>query len=98
MNGKEITVEIVPGAWVSMPREAQKTGTWRTLRPVVDPNECIGCNICESFCPEVSIKVVDHVAVVDYDYCKGCGVCANECPKKAIAMIPEVESSTGGGY
>ena len=90
MKGKEITIEIVPGAWVSTPREAHKTGTWRTLRPIVDPEECIGCNICQSFCPEVSIKVKNHVAVVNYDYCKGCGVCANECPKKAITMIPEV--------
>jgi len=96
LKGKEITLEIVPGAWVSRPREAKKTGTWRTLRPVVDAGECIGCRICESFCPEVSIKVVDKVAEVDYDYCKGCGVCANECPKKAITMVPEVEFNAGG--
>jgi pyruvate ferredoxin oxidoreductase delta subunit len=95
MKGKEITVEIVPGAWVSVPREAQKTGTWRTLRPVVNEEECIGCRICESFCPEVSIRVVDRLAEVNYDYCKGCGVCSNECPKKAIQMVPEVKTETG---
>jgi 2-oxoacid:acceptor oxidoreductase delta subunit (pyruvate/2-ketoisovalerate family) len=97
MKGKEITVEIVPGAWVSKPREAPKTGTWRTLRPVVNTNECIGCMICEGFCPEVSINVVDKIAEVNYDYCKGCGVCANECPKDAIDMVPEVEAAAEGG-
>ena len=97
MKGKEITVEIVPGAWVSRPREAQKTGTWRTLKPVVNREECIGCGICESFCPEVSIKLVDRIAEVNYDYCKGCGVCANECPKDAIDMMPEIETKREGG-
>jgi 2-oxoacid:acceptor oxidoreductase delta subunit (pyruvate/2-ketoisovalerate family) len=97
LKGKEITVEIVPGAWVSRPREAQKTGTWRTLRPVVNEEECIGCGLCEGFCPEVSIKLVDNIAEVNYDYCKGCGVCANECPKDAIDMEPEVEASVDGG-
>ena len=90
MKGKEITIEIVPGAWTSKPRLAQKTGNWRTLRPVVNVEECIGCGVCESFCPEASVRVVDHVAKINYDYCKGCGICANECPKKAIDMIPEL--------
>ncbi|MBC8498068.1 4Fe-4S binding protein [Candidatus Bathyarchaeota archaeon] len=99
MKEKEISLELVPGGWVSTPRPAQKTGTWRTLRPVVDVEKCIGCGICESFCPETTIKVVDGKAEVDYEYCKGCGVCANECTSQAIAMELEVEEeSEGGGY
>lgn len=98
MKGKEITIELVPGAWVSRPRALQKTGTWRTIKPVVKNEDCIGCGICESFCPEVSIKVVERFAIVDYDFCKGCGICANECPKKAIEMVSELETSAAGGY
>lgn len=29
-----------------------KTGEWRTERPVVDKSKCINCATCESYCPE----------------------------------------------
>lgn len=92
MKAKVIKVELVPGGWSSKPREAQKTGTWRTLRPVVDHEKCLGCGLCQMYCPEASVKVENHKAIIDYDYCKGCGVCANECPQDAIEMIPEVKA------
>jgi len=64
-----------------------KTGTWRTFRPVVTDG-CKGCRICEWYCPEGAIKVMDaggkKKAVIDYDYCKGCMICVNECPQKAV--------------
>ena len=93
MKEKVIKVQLVPGTWTSTPRFVAKTGSWRTLRPVVDREKCIGCTLCESFCSEASINMVERKAVINYDYCKGCGVCANECPKTAIQMIPEI-----GGY
>jgi len=75
--------------------EAGKTGTWRALRPTLDPNKCImvktqkpSCNICWLYCPDGSIAR-GIPPRVDYDYCKGCGVCAKECPHHAITMIPE---------
>jgi len=92
LNEKVIKVELVPGGWSSSPTEAKMTGTWRTLRPVVDEEKCIGCGICEMYCPEASVKIVEHKAKINYDYCKGCGVCANECPQDAIQMIPEIEA------
>lgn len=70
--------------------EANKTGAWRTFRPIIDLEKCISCWICWKFCPDVSIKIVDDKPVVDYDHCKGCGICANECPKDAIDMEKEV--------
>lgn len=29
-----------------------KTGTWRTHRPVTDYNICVGCSLCAKICPE----------------------------------------------
>jgi pyruvate ferredoxin oxidoreductase delta subunit len=92
MSEKIIKLEIVPGGWISRPVEAQKTGTWRTFRPVVDEIKCIGCGICEMYCPEASIEIIEQKAKINYLYCKGCGVCANECPQDAIEMIPEIEA------
>jgi len=64
-----------------------KTGSWRTFKPVVDINKCTGCNLCDMHCPDSAIKVgKDKKAHVNYDYCKGCGICAEICPVKAIAM------------
>ena len=97
MKEREISLELVPGGWQGTPRAAQKTGTWRTLRPIVDNEECIGCSLCETFCPENTIKVKERKAIVDYDYCKGCGICANECLSKAISMELEVKSKSNGG-
>lgn len=66
-----------------------KTGSWRSYRPVIDNNLCIGCGLCEIYCPEVAIKSTDGGYAVDYTYCKGCGICANECQPKAIEMVRE---------
>ncbi|MHA1419025.1 MAG: 4Fe-4S binding protein [Candidatus Heimdallarchaeaceae archaeon] len=74
---------------------AGRTGDWRTLKPVVDPELCIKCNICWKFCPDNAIyradKEKDQIIKFDYEYCKGCGICANECPSKAITMVSEDE-------
>lgn len=68
-----------------------KTGTWRTLRPIIDEEKCIRCYICWKFCPDMSIEVDEEgdLPKVNLDYCKGCGICANECPKDAIEMVRE---------
>jgi pyruvate ferredoxin oxidoreductase delta subunit len=65
-----------------------KTGAWRAFRPEVG-EKCNGCGICEIFCPDVSIVIVDKKSRIDYEYCKGCGICANECPKQAVVMKEE---------
>lgn len=63
-----------------------KTGSWRTFKPVIDKKKCIKCYLCWKFCPEPAIKIIDEYPEVDYGYCKGCGICANECKAKAIEM------------
>jgi len=74
-----------------------KTGLWRTVKPVIDYAKCknrgLKCGICRKFCPEPAILVDENGKVtIDYDHCKGCGVCSEECPLKAIEMWPDVET------
>lgn len=63
-----------------------KTGSWRTFKPILDKDKCINCENCIMFCPEGIINK-DHD--IDYDYCKGCGICQNECPVDAIELERE---------
>ncbi len=71
-----------------------KTGSWRTHRPIIDPQICIGCSRCAKLCPDACIlmqadKKGQKKAIPDYSYCKGCGICAAECPVKAIIMAKD---------
>lgn len=69
-----------------------KTGSWRTHRPVTDYNICISCSTCSKICPEGCIEMIKNPKyeklkpVTNYDYCKGCALCVHECPVKAIKM------------
>ena len=81
------------------------TGTWRTMRPIRDFDQCTQCLICWIVCPDAAITVKDGKVVgFDYDHCKGCGIFAQECPVnikeahahtgkmgKVIQMVPEAE-------
>lgn len=72
------------------PNCSNKTGSWRSQRPVIDVARCIGCATCDRVCPDSAAKVgKDKKAHINYDYCKGCGICANECPVKCIKMEKE---------
>ncbi|MCD6383901.1 MAG: 4Fe-4S binding protein [Thermoplasmata archaeon] len=100
-------VKIYLGAVNPHPGSAleYKTGSWRTMKPVVNEDKCIGCWFCYMYCPDSAIRmekvtvkkevrgevkeIVKEVARIDYDYCKGCGICAAECPVKAIEMVYE---------
>lgn len=91
MNDKEVTM----GAVITTPGSAMnyKTGSWRTLKPVLDEEKCRFCNTCWQFCPDSAIERADAKAKkpvrIDYDYCKGCGICAHECPFDALKMVEE---------
>ena len=71
--------------------EVNKTGSWRTFRPVYEKAKCKKCWICWKFCPDISIRILEDGSGIefDYDHCKGCGICAAECPAKCISMIAE---------
>ena len=80
------------GAVVTEPGSTvkNKTGNWRTLRPVVDSSKCTKCGLCWSFCPDISIKVDKVKGVIfDLNHCKGCGICSQVCPVNAIIMVKE---------
>ncbi len=81
--------ELPINTMTTEPSTGNKTGGWRTYRPIINLDECIKCMICWKFCPDVCINIVDEKPEIDYDFCKGCGVCANECPKKCIEMVME---------
>ncbi|MFH1726609.1 MAG: 4Fe-4S binding protein [Elusimicrobiota bacterium] len=66
-----------------------KTGNWRSIRPVIDAEKCTGCLLCWKFCPDACVRIEGERPVIDLDYCKGCMICANECPAKCIAIEEE---------
>jgi 2-oxoacid:acceptor oxidoreductase delta subunit (pyruvate/2-ketoisovalerate family) len=72
------------GPTTDEPSTENKTGTWRTFRPIIDNAKCIGCGMCEEVCPDSCVHVINKKAVIDYDFCKGCLICLNQCPVKAI--------------
>ena len=68
---------------------AYPTGSWRYSRPMVDLLACNGCGVCEIFCPDSCMVILDKQAIVDLEYCKGCGICAEMCARHAIQMAIE---------
>lgn len=76
-----------------------KTGTWRNVRPIIDYDKCIKCNICWKFCPEPAIELEEieedgkkkYKPIINYEFCKGCGICWTECPVDAIDTEEEAE-------
>ncbi|MBM4399983.1 MAG: 4Fe-4S binding protein [Candidatus Cloacimonetes bacterium] len=70
----------------------------QTSKPVkkktytVNPDTCIGCQLCIQACPVNAIQFVDGKAVIDQSKCISCGICVdgdskdyNGCPVSAIS-------------
>ncbi|MBD3232419.1 MAG: pyruvate synthase [candidate division Zixibacteria bacterium] len=81
-----------PAGYVAEPgsSKANKTGSWRTEKPVFLHDTCTDCRICVLVCPDGIIFGADSIYDADFDFCKGCGICAAECPVDDIEMAPEV--------
>lgn len=63
---------------------------WRIEKPLLNLDECIHCQFCWIYCPDMSIISLDKKMVgVDFDHCKGCGICVEVCPTTALHMFPE---------
>jgi 2-oxoacid:acceptor oxidoreductase delta subunit (pyruvate/2-ketoisovalerate family) len=68
-----------------------KTGSWRSKQPVLNPERCNLCSFCWLYCPDGAISRTEDGIVINLEYCKGCGICSAECPKDAIEMVREEE-------
>jgi 2-oxoisovalerate ferredoxin oxidoreductase delta subunit len=89
---KSQTPEIIRGGAVHAVGNTvlNKTGGWRTFKPIIDEDTCKRCKICSQFCPDgVIYRENGEPIAIDYDYCKGCGICATECPHESITMERE---------
>ncbi len=84
--------DLPPGCPVTEPLSARnnKTGSWRSERPLWNHDHCIKCAVCDMFCPEGCIKPnAEGYYTANLDYCKGCGICMMECPTGCIHMEQE---------
>jgi pyruvate ferredoxin oxidoreductase gamma subunit len=106
-GGAVAAAAYVAPAWVEVPLDPARvaapditaaatstlanTGTWRTVRPVIDYALCKRCSwVCSTLCPDSAILVdADRTPRIDYDHCKGCAVCVTVCPPHAIRAVPE---------
>jgi len=57
----------------------------------VDPEKCVGCEICELNCPYGAAKLIEieenvFKSQINPALCKGCGVCTAGCPVNAISL------------
>jgi heterodisulfide reductase subunit A len=54
----------------------------------IDPNICIGCQVCIGLCPYSAIEFNEFkgISVVNEAVCKGCGSCAGYCPSGAATI------------
>lgn len=55
----------------------------------IDPDVCIGCQVCIGLCPYTAIEFDDRrgVSVVNAALCKGCGSCSGFCPSGAARSM-----------
>jgi pyruvate ferredoxin oxidoreductase delta subunit len=84
--------EFTLGAVIDEPGSTakNKTGGWRSFRPVWDKDRCSQCMLCWIHCPDNAIPEKDGKRQeTDFDYCKGCGICEKVCPVKCIKMAKE---------
>lgn len=95
-SAKPRWTELAVGTAITEPGSARqnRTGDWRSSRPVWNHRECVRCGLCVIYCPEGCVSFGREPEVypaADLDYCKGCGICAHECPSACIAMVDEEE-------
>ena len=94
-----IVVPAYDGPWMGTASVAsapntplRKTGDWRVMRPIIDPERCTHCWICFVHCPDGAITLAaGDVPQIDYGVCKGCLICVEECPIMAIGSVREAE-------
>lgn len=89
----EVASISAPTIHAGLTSELANTGTWRTMRPVIDYERCNRCWwVCSEFCPDGAITVDDKgYPEIVLDNCKGCMICVAQCPPHAIEAFTESE-------
>lgn len=59
---------------------------------IIDPEECIGCDVCVKRCQIKAISLANGSAEVDLDRCIGCGLCVTGCVTGAVKLQLKRES------
>jgi NADH-quinone oxidoreductase subunit I len=97
---------FVPCVTIQYPTQRREVSeVYRGLQRLnVDENnreKCVGCGLCEKYCPAEAIKLITTVAdeptpegydkkvetyEIDISRCIFCGLCVEACPKDAIRM------------
>ena len=54
-------------------------------RPIVAPDQCVGCGGCKQVCPGEAIKIAERAAI-DRHACLDCYCCIEACPHHAIKV------------
>lgn len=58
----------------------------------IDMELCVGCGMCENFCPMDVIRFNPETRTPEIVYLKDCMLCLlceKQCPTKAITVTPE---------
>jgi len=53
---------------------------------------CNNCGLCERYCPQGAISVVNKTILIDEELCNRCGTCIEKCPTHAIWWSPDVKT------
>lgn len=95
----DLAATAAPNVYAAANSVHVRTGLWRTLRPVLDPDMCGKCVwVCGSSCPDGVIGAdAGGYPDIDYEHCKGCMICVVQCPRHAFAAIPEQEAAEAEG-
>ncbi len=63
---------------------AGKLDMHSSVCPVVDKDNCIGCNLCRNSCNFNAIQIEEGKAGIVKEKCAGCAMCIAVCPQGAI--------------
>jgi hydrogenase-4 component H len=95
---KEALVSLVSPAYTSkFPKEPHIPFENFRGKPVVDDDNCVGCETCANVCPPFAITFSDDVEkgirtiIRDYGKCIFCGMCQEHCiTKKGVILSDKI--------